>query len=326
MAGRMVVTDPATRKMALSQVTHNLAQELAMPVAPEVTLFVKQMLGAVRPMGVLFYGSGLRSGIDEDTLLDFYIIVRRQADWPRSRLACIANAVMPPNVEYQELKVAGRTMRAKVAILSLTQLHALTGFSAVNTTVWARFSQPVRLVWQNNAQAEQVITQCIVRANVTAAKWAALLGPDKASPIAFWNALYASTYKAELRVENGQRSNSLVEANLDRYRHMLLPCWHIAGINFEQDASSVAPILSVQQKEKAQRQWRLRAGLGRPLNILRLIKAVYTFKGSARYAAWKVRRHSGIEIVLSPFAEKHPLLAAPPVLWKLWRGGAFRQR
>ncbi len=311
--------------MAIDQVTHVLGREMAMPVAPEVVRFVEQMLGSVRPLGVLFYGSGLRSGIDEDTLLDFYIIVRRQSDWPRSRLACMANAVLPPNVEYYELRVAERAMRAKVAILTLGQLRALTGFATLNTTVWARFSQPVRLVWQNNAQAAQAITQCIVRANVTAARWAALLGPGKAPPTAFWNALYARTYKAELRVENGRRSGGIVDANLERYERVLLPCWQAAGIKFAREGEDVAPDISAEQKDNAQRQWRLRARLGRPLNILRLIKAVYTFRGSARYAAWKVRRHSGIEITLSPFAQKHPLLAAPPVLWKLWRQGAFRQ-
>ncbi|MCP1214280.1 hypothetical protein [Acetobacter okinawensis] len=318
-------TSKLLRQQAIAQITHRLAQELTTPVAPEVTLFVEQMLGPVRPLGVLFYGSGLRSGIDEDTLLDFYIIVRRQADWPRSVLACMANAVLPPNVEYYELQVAGRVMRAKVAILTLAQLHALTGVASLNTTVWARFSQPVRLVWHNDVQAEQAITHCIVRANVTAARWAALLGPRKASPVAFWNALYARTYRAELRVENGQRSSGLVEANLERYEHLLLPCWQAAGIQFDVQADQVMPDFPDRQRHEAQRQWGLRARLGRPLNILRLIKAVYTFKGSASYAAWKVRRHSGIEITLSPFAHKHPLLAAPPVLWKLWRQGAFRQ-
>ena len=321
----MVGTQRKASRQAVGQIMQILAQEMAVPVAPEVTLFVEQMLGAVRPLGVLFYGSGLRSGIDADTLLDFYIIVNRQSDWPRSALACMANAVLPPNVEYQELKVAGRAMRAKIAILTLGQLRALTGFATLNTTVWARFSQPVRLVWHNHAQAAQAITHCIARANVTAARWAALLGPEQAPPVAFWNGLYARTYKAELRVENGQRSSGLVEANQERYVQLLLPCWQAGGIPFAHEGEDVAPLLSAEQKHKARHQWLLRARLGRPLNILRLIKAVYTFRGSARYAAWKVRRHSGIEIALSPFAEKHPLLAAPPVLWKLWRQGAFRQ-
>ncbi|GBQ45520.1 hypothetical protein AA18895_0505 [Acetobacter ghanensis DSM 18895] len=326
MAEQMAGTERSMRREATHQLMHLLAHELATPVAPEVTQFVEQMLGTVRPLGVLFYGSGLRSGIDDDTLLDFYIIVSKQSDWPRSRLACLANAVLPPNVEYKELQVAGRAMRAKVAILSLAQLRTLTGFATLNTTVWARFSQPVRLVWQQNIKAGHAITQCILRANVTAARWAALLGPDRGPLTAFWNALYANTYKAELRVENGRRSSGIVDANQDHYERVLLPCWQLAGITFVQDAGNVAPDIAESQRAKAQHQWRLRARLGRPLNILRLIKAVYTFKGSARYAAWKVRRHSGIEIALSPFAEKHPLLAAPPVLWKLWRQGAFKQR
>ena len=37
------------------------------------------------------------------------------------------------------------------------------------------------------------------------------------------------------------------------------------------------------------------------------------------YAAWKIERHTGIPIKLTPWRERHPLLAAPGVLWSLWR-------
>lgn len=67
-------------------------QELHTPVSPLVTEFVHNLLGDAQPLGVLFYGSGLRGGIQDDTLLDFYIIVDKQADWPRTRLSCLANA------------------------------------------------------------------------------------------------------------------------------------------------------------------------------------------------------------------------------------------
>lgn len=57
--------------------------------------------------------------------------------------------------------------------------------------------------------------------------------------------------------------------------------------------------------------------------MIRLIKASTTFKGAARYAAWKIERHTGMAVPITPFRERFPLLAAPQVLWDLHR---HRQR
>lgn len=312
---------------ALAELTTLLAHELATPVDDLVQQFVMQMLGDSRPLGVLFYGSGLRGGVGEDTLLDFYILVDRQADWPRSFLARQCNALLPPNVEYHEQRVNGRGMRAKVAILTLAQFRRLTGFATYDTTLWARFSQPSRLVWAKDVQAAGRIGACIVQAHVTAARWAAILGPEQGSPAAFWEALYTNTYAAELRVEKNGRSGSIVEAWPQRYAMLLQPCWALARVSVVQAAgANLRPILSLQEREAGKQAWALRVALGRPLNILRLVKAAFTFSGGARYAAWKIRRHSGVTIEVSAFAEKHPLLAAPPVLFRLWRRGIFRRR
>ncbi|GAN67740.1 hypothetical protein [Acetobacter orleanensis] len=300
-------------------------EELTTPVSSAVLDFVEQMVGTANPLGVLFYGSGLRGGIQADTLLDFYVIVRKQSDWPRGRVACLANALLPPNVEYHELRVEGQSLRAKVAILTLAQFRRLTGFSAFDTTVWARFSQPVRLVWQRDAAAAQTLCRCVMRATVTAARWTAFLGPERGPREAFWNALYRQTYQTELRVEKTGRGAGIVARYEDRYKDLLLPCWQIAAVAYEREGEDVRPMISPAQKLREERAWQVRRRLGRPLNILRLIKAAYTFTGGARYAAWKIERHSGIKVPLTPFAEKHPLLAAPPLVWWLWRKGAFRR-
>jgi uncharacterized protein (DUF2164 family) len=311
---------------ALAELTAVLARELATPVDDLVQQFVIQMLGDTRPLGVLFYGSGLRGGVGEDTLLDFYIVVDRQTDWPRSFLARQCNALLPPNVEYHERRVNGQGMRAKVAVLTLAQFRHLTGFATYDTTLWARFSQPSRLVWAKDAYAAGRIGACIVQAHVTAGRWAAILGPEQGSPAAFWGALYANTYAAELRVETNGRSGSIVEAWPQRYGMLLRPCWALAHVRAMQAGEKLRPVLSCREREAGQQAWALRVALGRPLNVLRLVKAAFTFSGGARYAAWKIQRHSGVTIEVSPFAEKHPLLAAPPVLFRLWRRGIFRRR
>ena len=54
-------------------------------------------------------------------------------------------------------------------------------------------------------------------------------------------------------------------------------------------------------------------------DAVRLVKAAFTFDGAARYAAWKIERHTGVPIMLTPWRERHPILAAPGVLWRVWR-------
>jgi hypothetical protein len=81
----------------------------------------------------------------------------------------------------------------------------------------------------------------------------------------------------------------------------------------------VRPALSDADRKRLQAAWRLRRRVGRPLNYARLVKAAFTFDGAARYAAWKIERHTGMPVALTPWRERHPLLAAPGVLWRLWR-------
>jgi hypothetical protein len=46
--------------------------------------------------------------------------------------------------------------------------------------------------------------------------------------------------------------------------------------------------------------------------------------GGAEYILWKIERHSGVRIELSPFARRHPILAGWGAAWRLYRRGAFR--
>ena len=75
---------------------------------------------------------------------------------------------------------------------------------------------------------------------------------------------------------------------------------------------------------RAKRRWRWRRWQGKGLSLLRLAKASWTFAGGADYLAWKISRHAGVPVEFSPWERRHPLLAAPFVLWRLARRGAVR--
>jgi hypothetical protein len=55
------------------------------------------------------------------------------------------------------------------------------------------------------------------------------------------------------------------------------------------------------------------------LNVARLMKAAFTFQGASRYAAWKIERHTGVPVEVTPWRERHPILSAPAVLLKVWK-------
>jgi hypothetical protein len=74
----------------------------------------------------------------------------------------------------------------------------------------------------------------------------------------------------------------------------------------------------------ASRRWLLRRLQGKALSFLRLAKASWTFAGGADYLAWKISRHAGVPVEFSPWERRHPLLAAPVVLWRLTRRGVIR--
>ncbi|BCI65381.1 hypothetical protein [Acetobacter aceti] len=317
---------------AAGVVARTVVAELTEPVPPIITRFVERLVGSTRPVGVLFYGSLVRTLTKGDTtpealsegVLDFYVIVDRQADWPRGRLARLANAVLPPNVEYHEHEIDGVPLRAKVAILTLAQFRRMTRPQSRDTTIWSRFSQPVRLVWVRDSEAADSLLRCVVRAVGTAARWAAELGPGHGRPEQYWEALFRRTYAAELRVEKTGRSRSLIEGEEARFSQLLTASWVAGGLEASVlSDGEIAPDIAPAEHRTALRRWSARARLGRPLNIARLVKAAFTFTGGARYLVWKIQRHSGVAIALTPFAERHPILCAPAVLLRLARAGVF---
>ena len=169
------------------------------------------------------------------------------------------------------------------------------------------------------------MSEAIGAAVVTAARWAAALGPVRGDAGAFWRALFQRTYAAELRVERGARADDLVGRDAARYAQLLPAAWRAAGLAFASTGDGVLePALSAAERAAAERRWRLRRRLGRPLNLLRLLKAASTFANAIDYVAWKVERHSGYRIEPSPFQRRHPLLAAPALYFKLRARGVLR--
>lgn len=299
--------------------------ELRQPSPAAVAQLAAQL--AARAAGkasvVLYYGSTLR----DDTLagvLDFYVLLDEVSAWPGSRLAALANRVLPPNVGYFEGRIDDRPLRAKYAVMSVRQFHAAMSVRALDTTLWARFSQPCACVWSRGEADRDAALDAICQAVITAAQWAAALGPARGTALDYWRALFAQTYRAELRVEKTARSDDLVSRAPARYARLLPAAWTAAGLAFSEDGAQLQPRLGSKARRRVMRRWQRRERCGRPLNVLRLLKAAMTFANGIDYIAWKVERHCGVKLEIAPWQRRFPLLAAPGLYRQLRRRGALR--
>lgn len=272
---------------------------------------------------VLYYGSALRGGTLEG-ILDFYVLLDDVHCWTASLPARLANRWLPPNVGYLEIDHRGERLRAKFAVMSCSQFARRLQDDARDTTIWARFCQPAVCLWARSAADRSAAVDMVAAAVVRAAVWAARLGPECAAATEFWRALFACTYAAELRVEQSARPQDIVGKDPERYAAMLPLAWRRAALEFSSDQEGrLIPDLDAAARQAALKRWLKLARHGRRLNVMRLLKASFTFEGAMDYVAWKIERHRGIRIKVKPWQRRFPLLAAPLLYWKLRRLGVF---
>jgi len=304
-----------------------LAAELDRPVPAPVAALAAELAARAGPAtaAVLFYGSALRDDA-LDGVLDFYVLTDRPIAWPGSRLTSLAGRLLPPNVGYLETPIGGSLLRAKYAVMTLAQFRRAMTPKRIDTTLWARFSQPVVLVQARGDAETRAVRDAVAAAVVTAGRWAALLGPARGRATDFWRALFQRTYAIELRPERGTaRAGDLVERDAGRYDALTPAAWRAGATAFAVEADGVlVPDLDAAERAAAERRWRLRKAMGRPLNVLRLVKAASTFDNAVDYVAWKIERHSGYRLEPTAFQRRHPLLAAPALYLKLRARGVLR--
>ena len=284
-----------------------VARQLDREVRRAVQDFAAALAGEAGALAALFYGSNLRTGV-LDGVLDFYLLLpgpQRERIWPR--------------VSYHEREIGGAMLRAKAATMSLEQFARACRGESRDTTIWARFVQPSALVWQADGRQADAVVEAIAAAAQTAARLAVALGPPAATADEYWRCLFRATYQAEFRVEQAGREDAILSANAGHFEGLLPLALEAAGVDFVEREGSYVPTMTEGQRRALRRWWEVRRRLGKPLNLLRLAKATTTFEGAARYAAWKVERHTGVAIAVTPFREKHPLLAAPGALIEVLR-------
>lgn len=284
-----------------------VAAALAAPVGGEVRAFAARLAEAGDALAVLFYGSNLRTGSLEG-VLDFYVLLPGPVEkgiWPR--------------VSYHEWECGGVMLRAKAATMTLATFRAAAAGKTLDTTIWARFVQPSALAWCRDEAAAVQTRDAVAGAAITAARLAVALGPESGPAEDYWRCLFRATYAAEFRVEKAGREESILAANREHFSGLLPLALQAGGVDYADQGGVLRPAMPASERRRIQRWWKKRRRLGKPYNLIRLVRASTTFDGAGRYAAWKIERHTGVPVELTPWRERHPVLAAPGVMWRVWR-------
>ncbi|MCL6250259.1 hypothetical protein M3P36_04240 [Altererythrobacter sp. KTW20L] len=290
-----------------SSLDARLATVLAREVHPAIARFAAQLALDAGAVAVLFYGSNLRTG-SLDGVIDYYVLLPGEPEtglWPR--------------VSYREWENEGDMLRTKIATMTLAKFAEACRGETIDTTIWARFVQPSALVHAADAATGQAVVDALKQAARTAARVATLVGPARGTEESFWLALFRATYRAELRVEKPGREKAILMAEADHFSGLLPAALAADGIAVTRDGELLEPRLDDDRRRAIRRWWKRRRRMGKLLNVARLLYATQTFDGAGRYAAWKVERHTGVKVEVTPWREKHIFLCTPGVLWDIWR-------
>ena len=296
--------------------------ELAVPVDPRVTTLTEAIAAkhGAASRAVLFYGSCLRERQLDGLMLDFYLIVSDYRAAYAKRWLATANRLIPPNVFPFEAD----GLAAKYAVLSEADFRREVGKQSRSVSVWARFSQPSRLVWQTDEAVRSLIVDVISDAPPTLFQYTLpMMATDQdASLLDIWKRGFELTYGAELRAENKARSANIVDLDATRYEEFgLATLQRIAEFGGTGPNGEVALLM---RSDRMARWWKRTQLKGKALSVLRLAKASATYAGGVEYIVWKINRHAGTKIELRPWQRNHPLLAAISLLPRLLRSGAVR--
>ncbi|SDW40553.1 hypothetical protein [Nitrosomonas oligotropha] len=275
---------------------------------------------------VILYGSCLHSAVSlEEGIVDLYVVVDSYHKAYTERHLATLNAWLAPNVFYLEVPHQEKTLRAKYAVISTADFAHGAQFW-FHSYIWARFAQPSRLLYTRDDMVRQRIYAALAHSVITFLKSGVpALEADTLDVEEIWTRCLILTYAAELRAENQSRARHLAQANRDAFTRLTAAASPLLTEILEKQGNGQYRCLTrpVSQRQALWR-WRLRRWQGRVLSILRLAKATLTFSNSVDYAAWKIERHTGVRVEVTPMLRRHPILWGLKVARQLLRRGVLR--
>ncbi len=308
------------------QLIARIRQVSAQPLSEPANILLDALLEKHAGAAALFYGSGASVSAHEnpaDIIFDFYLIAPAYSAIYRSPAMRAANRLIPPNVFYFETPSRFGVLRAKYAVLTLDHFERLVSTRTFHSYFWARFAQPTRIYDRAGAMTDRLeaaLAEAIIRFIAASAGLV-----DRAfAPRDLWLAGLGASYKAELRAEDPARAGKLIESYGDWAVDVTANALAAAGLAPSAEKSGTITLAA--PPPRGETAWRLRAAAGAVLSVLRLLKGAQTFNGGIDYIAWKIKRHTGIDIGVTDWERRHPMLGAPGAGLRYYRLRAHQNR
>ncbi|OPY87037.1 MAG: hypothetical protein A4E72_01553 [Syntrophus sp. PtaU1.Bin208] len=277
---------------------------------------------------ILFYGSCLRSGQEKEGIIDLYVLVDAYRSAYGQAFFALLNWLLPPNVFYLEVPDGEGKIRAKYAVLTLADFARGTSPAWFHPYLWARFSQPVRLVYVCSEKAARQIHAALGQSVITFFRQVLPQIPSPFGARDLWCGGLSLSYRSELRPEKKEQPLRLFEGAPEYFESVTRNAMDAVPFEMEATAGSgparYRSNISAGKRLLNRLAWQLRRVQGKGLSVLRLAKALFTFQGGLDYILWKIERHSGVGIPQDSALRRHPLGGIWVMIWQLYRRGGFR--
>lgn len=269
---------------------------------------------------LIHYGSHAQSSdARPDSAHDFFVVVDRYADAYDSlsstihpsysaRTATALAHMLPPNVVSLTLSDTGRTLRAKVAVLSARHLRRLCSPRAPDHFTRGRLFQHVQLVWTRDARSRQEALDALLDARVGTFDWSRPYLPSVFNAESYCRRLLETSFAAEIRPEGGERIAALIAAQ----REVVLPVYDtllqwLVESRIVSQAGNVYHLTAPAglARRLTSRLWFFKS---KARATARWLKYVALYEGWLDYIVQKIARRSGRTIVLTERERRWPLI------------------
>ena len=201
---------------------------------------------------------------------------------------------------------SGARLRAKIATMSLAQFASAARGDSATPRSGRASSSPAR--WSGTRRdAGAAVLAALAEAARTAARLAAALGPHSGRRADYWRALF----QRDLHAPNSgsRRRGARIPSCLPMPTHFdgLLPlAWSAHELAFARKGERLRRASRRANGSAFCAGGRTASGWASRSTSCRLGKATTTFEGAATYGAWKVERHTGVALEVTPFRREAP--------------------
>jgi hypothetical protein len=250
-------------------------------------------------------------------------VLRRNAT-----LSAVLNAQMPPSVIGLQTTHPDTedVVRIKCPVVSMRHFGRDTSDRRRDHFLTGRLFQPVEIVYAADQDAADAVLDGLVRSSIATCAWVRPYLPATFDVADYCRTLLAVSFAAEIRPEPSTRALALWASEEPLLRPVfttLLEALRESGALRQTEAGRYALADPVTRVERLRRRAYFRVSLLRA--TARWVKHVITYDDWLEFLVRKARRHSGEDIVLTPWERRLPLVFLWPRVLRYLRDRNVRR-